>query len=176
MIDLYRLVSLMCLLGCLGASYRSGKSPLLLLPPRWGKWRHGIQSRAVKELLALLLSITCEPGCLLPEVGDPGWDCAGACFHNCIWRSVLLISGGKGWGSGVWGEGRTSWRLATGSMKHKTVSSGKMSNNWETAREEVERQKKWGDPGRNEGISYETALRLFPFLSVFFFHHLTCKG
>lgn len=131
-------------------------------------------------------SITCESGCLLPEVVDAGWGCVGACFHNCIWRSVLLIKGKRGGDQSVrWGEDQ----LTTGSLNHKIFSSGNMSNNWDIATEKVEKEKKKGRKIRQPwkkwrhfslkpwAFSFHSFSFLqFLFFLFFFFHLLTCKG
>lgn len=86
-----------------------------------GRWRRRrINSKSVKELLALfLLPSHVSLACLLflkQKIEDESL--CRACFHNCIWRSVLLIRGRKGVGIELWGEGRTVRLLAYCSSRH----------------------------------------------------------
>lgn len=157
-----------------GSPYRSGNTPFALSSAGGGggqkKRRRRMKSGTVKKLLAfcLPLSHTCEPGCLLSEVVDPGLDCVRACFHSCIWRSVLLIRGRKGWGSECEGRGGPTdyWLIETQDIFfRKDVKQLRPSHR---GSRKVEKS---GDPGRNECISYKS-LGAFSFHSFSFFPFL----
>lgn len=138
------------------------------------EWKRRIKSKTAKDLLALFLY---HVWAWLPASwgSESRMRLCRSLFPQ-LYLEICLID----WELGEGGDRSVRWGvdlLTTGSVKHKTVSSGKMSNNWDIATEEVEMWK------NKETLEEMKALRAFSFnsfsfflLFFFFFHHLTCKS